>query len=217
MKDAVPYGMSACAIIWELPLNMQYAPFLSETHTSSALPLSYRIQTHIWEPMFCPTSNVLIWWNAFPRYWIFLQRKAWQISALRPTRLGDGRGNSLRSLCIHWARDDVYWDVVPLVTLCSGAKGRNWGEWKLNIWLGGGKLSSVLDSYSADKDIPSRRFIIVFTKARYRTSFQVIWIQSATSLYIYRRFILILFSHLRFCPSTPPTYIPIRRCRKKFS
>ena len=43
-----------------------------------------RLHTHIRETVLGPTSNVLIWWNAFPRYWIFRQPKVRATWARRP-------------------------------------------------------------------------------------------------------------------------------------
>ena len=46
-------------------------------------------------------------------------------------------------------RDDALRDVVPLVTLYSGAKGRNWNESFLNNRLNGAGPFRVVDGHSA--------------------------------------------------------------------
>jgi len=46
-------------------------------------------------------------------------------------------------------RDDALRDVVPLVTLYSGAKGRNWSESVLNNCLNGVGPLRVVDGCSA--------------------------------------------------------------------
>jgi len=110
--------------------------------------------SHIREPMLGPASNVLIWWNAFPRYWIFLQPKARETWARHPPSPGGGAflaflTYSLIIPLVTGERDETLRDVVPLVTLYSGAKGQNWSESVLNNCVNGTGPLRVVDGCSA--------------------------------------------------------------------